>query len=246
MTVQSSSAGSPATISKPSGIVSCDYLSLKDSTATGGATFYAGSNSTNISGNTGWLFNSYFSQIFTESIALSETLTKQITRTIGESVSLVETLTKAIVRGAFVESVTLVETLQRETGKLYIETISLGETLRRDLTKTITESVSFAETLHKAISKTFYGQSVQNYLLLEQGGYLLTEDGGKIIIEGGPVVYRETVTKQTSKSFAAAITLVEVFVIPLVRKFRKVKTFLNQAQRITTLRQTRKNTTNLK
>ena len=58
MTIASTTAGSPATLSKTSGIVSCDYLSIQDSTATGGATWYAGSNSTNVSGNTGWLFTS--------------------------------------------------------------------------------------------------------------------------------------------------------------------------------------------
>lgn len=54
-TIQSSSAGSAATISKSSGIVRCDYLSIKDSTAAGGATFHAVC-STNVSGNTGWTF----------------------------------------------------------------------------------------------------------------------------------------------------------------------------------------------
>jgi hypothetical protein len=43
-------------ISVASGTVSADYISLRDSTATGGATFYAGANSTNVSGNTGWTF----------------------------------------------------------------------------------------------------------------------------------------------------------------------------------------------
>lgn len=57
ITIQSSSAGSVATISKSSGIVSSDYISLKDSTATGGADFYAGANSTDVSGNTGWTFS---------------------------------------------------------------------------------------------------------------------------------------------------------------------------------------------
>lgn len=52
----STSAGTPATISKTSGTVSLDYMSIKDSTATGGAIFYAGANSTNVSGNTGWFF----------------------------------------------------------------------------------------------------------------------------------------------------------------------------------------------
>jgi hypothetical protein len=57
ITINTTSAGTAATLSKSSGIVSCDWLSLKDSTATGGATFYAGANSTNVSGNTGWTFS---------------------------------------------------------------------------------------------------------------------------------------------------------------------------------------------
>lgn len=56
ITVNSSSAGTQHTLSKASGIVSSDYLSLQDSNATGGATWYAGSHSTNVSNNTGWIF----------------------------------------------------------------------------------------------------------------------------------------------------------------------------------------------
>lgn len=44
------------TLSKASGTVSADYLSLTNSIATGGATWYAGANSTDVSGNTGWIF----------------------------------------------------------------------------------------------------------------------------------------------------------------------------------------------
>ncbi len=51
------SSTSAATVSKASGIVSCDYLTIQNSTATGGATWYAGANSTNVSGNTGWIFS---------------------------------------------------------------------------------------------------------------------------------------------------------------------------------------------
>jgi hypothetical protein len=54
ITASSTTAG---TLSKSSGIVSCDYLSLTNSTATGGAGWYAGNNSTNVSGNTGWNFH---------------------------------------------------------------------------------------------------------------------------------------------------------------------------------------------
>lgn len=57
VTVKSSVAGTAATLSKSSGTVSCDYLSIQDSTATGGAAWYAGANSTNVSGNSGWIFS---------------------------------------------------------------------------------------------------------------------------------------------------------------------------------------------
>ena len=56
VTITSGTAGTAATLSKASGTVSSNYLSLKDSTATGGATWYAGANSTNVSGNLGWIF----------------------------------------------------------------------------------------------------------------------------------------------------------------------------------------------
>lgn len=39
-----------------SGTIICDYLSLRDSAASGGATFYAGSHSTDVSNNSGWIF----------------------------------------------------------------------------------------------------------------------------------------------------------------------------------------------
>lgn len=52
----SDSTGVPATISVASGTLNLDYMSLKDIATTGGACFYAGANSTDVSGNSGWLF----------------------------------------------------------------------------------------------------------------------------------------------------------------------------------------------
>jgi hypothetical protein len=52
ITIQSVTAGTPATISRNGGTVVFNYCSIKDITATGGATFNA-YNSTNVSGNTG-------------------------------------------------------------------------------------------------------------------------------------------------------------------------------------------------
>lgn len=56
VTIESTTAGKAWILKCTSGTISWDYVSLKDSKAEGGATFYAGANSTNVSGNSGWTF----------------------------------------------------------------------------------------------------------------------------------------------------------------------------------------------
>lgn len=54
--LKSNISGSTWNISCPTGTINADYISLQDSHAFGGATFNAGSNSTNVSNNSGWNF----------------------------------------------------------------------------------------------------------------------------------------------------------------------------------------------
>ncbi len=56
ITLKSVSSPNEYYLNKPSGTVSCDYLSVKDSVAEGGAHWYAGANSTDSGHNTGWIF----------------------------------------------------------------------------------------------------------------------------------------------------------------------------------------------
>ena len=55
VTINSSTAGSAATITKPTGNVLCNFVDIQDSTATGGSGWYA-QNSTDSGNNTGWVF----------------------------------------------------------------------------------------------------------------------------------------------------------------------------------------------
>ena len=55
--ITASTPGSAATLYKSSGTVSVNYLSIQDSTATGGASWYAGDFSVNVSNNSGWIFS---------------------------------------------------------------------------------------------------------------------------------------------------------------------------------------------
>lgn len=61
ITLRSSSAGTRATLSKPSGTVTVSYLDIKDSAATGGATWRADTSAGAVDSlnNTGWTFGSF-------------------------------------------------------------------------------------------------------------------------------------------------------------------------------------------
>ncbi len=58
VTITSTTGGSQTTMLKSTGIVSADYVSLQDVVGSGGATWYAGDNSTSVSNNLGWIFMS--------------------------------------------------------------------------------------------------------------------------------------------------------------------------------------------
>ena len=64
VTFNSSVAGTARTISKSSGTVNALYLNVQDSTASGGAKWYANS-SNDLGNNTGWnIFNNSFLAVF--------------------------------------------------------------------------------------------------------------------------------------------------------------------------------------
>jgi PKD repeat protein len=56
VTIQSSTAGNQATLSKATGTVTANYVTMKDINATGGA-YFTTINSTNLSNNTGWVIS---------------------------------------------------------------------------------------------------------------------------------------------------------------------------------------------
>jgi hypothetical protein len=61
VTINTSTPGTQATLTKTGGgvISGINYLSIRDSNATPGSTWFAGGNSTNVSNNTGWLFKGF-------------------------------------------------------------------------------------------------------------------------------------------------------------------------------------------
>lgn len=88
-----SSSTNNFTITKSSGVVISDYLIISDSTATGGAVWYAGTSSTdNGGGNSGWIFNTGAVNV-SESVSVTEAISATSPLSVFELVTLTESTT---------------------------------------------------------------------------------------------------------------------------------------------------------
>ncbi len=151
VTITSSSAGSAATLSKSSGVVSCDYLSLKDSTAGGGAGWYAGRNSTDVSGNSGWAFVDCISR----SAALGSSATVAAT---GQKVTVTVVERAAAVGATAAIAVVGFEELARSAALAATATVATAghAIIERSgaLTATSAVSVSATEAIARSVTLT--------------------------------------------------------------------------------------------
>ena len=87
----------------------------------------------------------------TEGIAVGEALVKQPIKIVSEGVALSEVLTKAITKAPFVEGIAIGEVLTKVQihVRTIIEGIAIGETVTKAVTKVITEGIAIGEVLVK-------------------------------------------------------------------------------------------------
>jgi hypothetical protein len=97
--LQSSTAGTQATISDASGTNTVSYLTIQDSNATGGASWLAPFASNNVYGgnNTGWLFGTQYTSTIVETSSVADTVntSNQISASISESTILADAASSA-------------------------------------------------------------------------------------------------------------------------------------------------------
>jgi hypothetical protein len=108
------------TLSKASGTVNADFLSISRSTATGGATWNAGANSTDGGNNTGWLFGVFYASAFSDTATGSDTFSAAFaflssiteTTTATDAIDTIATLNSATAETATgADAVTTIATL---------------------------------------------------------------------------------------------------------------------------------------
>lgn len=94
ISIDSSGGTGTHTLTCASGIISCDYLNIQHSVATGGATFYAGKNSTNnqavATAGSGWQFVSYFPVTINDTVTCTDAQQYQIDVTVNDTVAVTD------------------------------------------------------------------------------------------------------------------------------------------------------------
>lgn len=231
ITLQSSS-GVNHNISIPSGIVVSDYLSISDSNATGGATFYAGPNSTDAGGaNTGWIFTSPVAT-FSEIVTIADAIATQITG--GSSISLplaeVVTIVDAISRQAgksLVEAVVIVDTILRAPGRVFIEAVTVVDTFLRSLSRLLTETVILVDTI------LIVGPAIQLALTeVVTIADTFTRQIGKVFVEAVSIV--DNVRRTLNRAFVEAVIIVDVISKSLLRRFTESVTVVDVINNVKT------------
>ena len=145
ITINSSTSGTQATVNYTGvgTVTSVNYLTIQDSNATPAFTWYAGSNSTNVSNNTGWAF--------TYILSLSETTTLTDTNVVSQNFPVIEnsstqTLTNSqTVLAAFVGAQTNTTTLTNSQTGLVAFLAALTETTTLTDTNVVSQNFPVIE-----------------------------------------------------------------------------------------------------
>jgi len=153
----------PWKISATSGTLAVKYCDIHYSTAEGGATFNALTSEGNVDGgnNTGWDFVGIIEKILTETITVSGSILKSMSRSLSESVIVTDVMSAIkIFAKTLTETILISDNMLKSISRTLTETVNVLDTkiasMSRLLLETITveDSVSFIRTMNKVLTET--------------------------------------------------------------------------------------------
>jgi hypothetical protein len=113
ISLTSQTPGTPVNLNKTSGTVNCNYLSIQDSNANGGALWFAGPNSTNVSGNSGWVFTAA-NYALTKSLQYAVKTVPAITKSLQYAIRKSPAPTKSL-KYTIIKTLSLTKSLKYQT-----------------------------------------------------------------------------------------------------------------------------------
>ena len=223
------------TMTAASGIISCDYLDLSYSTVDGGAGWYAGHNSNNTIGNSGWNWGDWKDKTLTETVRGIPVYDR--TGTWGRQFSEVLVMAGAVTNARIyfrelVESLAIAVTnTVKQTAKLLLETVKVAvsfvsvATLFKVLQETLTATGSYLRTLtaYKILTET-----------IKVTGSILKDIGRTLVESLALDELTVAITSVFTKTLTEAITIASAmgnFVIGklIVQPIRVVASLVNAA-----------------
>lgn len=159
-------------LSKSSGYIVCNYLTISDSTATGGATWFAGDNSTDAGGgNSGWIFTGAaishndgvsvgdsmaqaIGNSLDDGVAVSEGLSQAIGKNLADEVEVADTQLRAV--GHFIEDgVEISDAQSRTVGNFLADGVVVDDSFSSQTaySKLIADGVTVADAIRQAMGK---------------------------------------------------------------------------------------------
>jgi len=100
---------------------------------------------------------SFFPQIYSETVTLADSILRSVSRTLSELVTLTDVLTtvKVITLNLILETVTLSDTILKSITRNFTESITLTDTILRSISRTLTEALTLTATFLDVITKKF-------------------------------------------------------------------------------------------
>lgn len=160
--ILSSSAGSHFHLTTASAQISVDYMSIKDSYVDQANTWYAGANSTDVSGNTNWLFTKpVLAQTVSETVTGTDVMSIGLIwlRTFSDNFTITDTVAKSA-RHLLDDTITVSSVLIPNTIKQLIDTITLSTDISKANIRILLDTTNITEIIAKALSRNIPTDSI--------------------------------------------------------------------------------------
>ena len=152
-TIQSSSTSAANLVLNSAGLVFAgDYLNISYLTVSGGVGWWAGKHSTDSGHNVNWNWGSYFLQILSDSLTLSDSKTLSAGKSLSDSLTLSD-LKNFGVSKVLSDNPSLSDSLKLTTTKMLFENISLLDSLKLSTTKVLSDYLGMLDNKNITFGK---------------------------------------------------------------------------------------------
>ena len=149
-------------------------------------------------------------KVFTETISISDSISKKVIKTFSEVITLVDSSTQLrVVSKTLTETITIVDSLVKSISKVFTNTLTITDSLLKTLSKIFTETITLVETFIKA----------QGKILLET--VTITDSLVKAVskVFTNTVSIADSLLKSIGRTFSDTLTITDSKIVGYIKTF---------------------------